>query len=45
MINIDINWLNRVITTIKDGIANKIEKDNIVVYKVKNIIRIDIKEN
>lgn len=42
---IDINWLNRVIKTIKDGVANKIEKDNIVVYKVKNIIRIDVKEN
>lgn len=43
--HIDINWLNRVIATIKDGVANKIEKDNIIVYKVKNIIRIDIKES
>ena len=42
---IDINWLNRAIKTIKDGVANKIEKDNIVVYKCGKIIRIDIKEN
>ena len=42
---IDINWLNRAIKTIKDGVANKIEMDNIVVYKCGKIIRIDIKEN
>lgn len=45
MMNIDINWLNRVIATIRDGVANKIEKDNITIYKVKNIIRIDIKDS
>ena len=32
------------IEKIKEGIADKLSKDNITVYKVKNIIRIDIKE-
>lgn len=40
----DMNWLQKAIETIKNGIADKLTKDNITVYRVKNIIRIDIKE-
>lgn len=40
----DLKWLETAIETIKFGIADKLEKGNITVYRVKNIIRIDIKE-
>lgn len=40
----DMKWLQKAIETIKEGIADKLTKDNITVYRVKNIIRIDIKE-
>ena len=33
------------IETIHSGIADKLQKDNVTVYKVKNIIRIDVKES
>ena len=39
----DMNWLEKAIETIESGIADKLSKDNITVYKVKNIIRVDIK--
>lgn len=42
---IDTEWLKKAIKTINDGIADKLTKDNITVYRVKNIIRIDIKED
>lgn len=32
------------VETIKSGIADKLTKDNITIYRVNNIIRIDIKE-
>lgn len=40
----DVKWLEKAIETINNGIADKLCKDNITVYRVKNIIRIDIKE-
>lgn len=40
----DTTWLVKAIETIEAGIADKLCKDNITVYRVKNIIRIDIKE-
>lgn len=40
----DMNWLEKAIDTIKMGIADKLSKDNIIIYRVKNIIRIDIKD-
>lgn len=40
----DFKWLEQAIETIKSGIADKLCKDNITVYRVKNIIRVDIKE-
>ena len=39
----DVEWLKKAIETIRNGIADKLSKDNITVYRVKNIIRIDIK--
>ena len=37
-------WIVKAVETIKSGIAEKLEKGNIKVYKVANIIRIDVKE-
>lgn len=42
---IDVNWLQKAINTIAEGIADKLTKGNITVYRVKNIIRVDIKED
>ena len=42
-IMIDIVWINAAILTIQQGIADKLTKGNITIYRVKNIIRIDIK--
>ena len=39
----DMEWLKKAIETINVGIADKLQKDNITIYRVKNIIRIDIK--
>ena len=39
----DLKWLATAIETIKNNIADKLTKDNITIYRVKNIIRIDIK--
>lgn len=41
---INMEWLNEAIRAIKDGICNKLRLDNITVYRVGNVIRIDIKE-
>lgn len=41
----DTKWLQSAIETIKAGIADKLTKDNVTIYRVKNIIRIDIKED
>lgn len=37
-------WLIKAVETIQSGVADKPTKDNATVYRVKNIIRIDIKE-
>ena len=39
-----VEWLMGAIGTIKSGIADKLEKGNIAIYKCGKIIRIDIKE-
>ena len=41
----DTVWVQKAIETIKSGIADKLSKDNVTIYRVKNIIRIDIKED
>ena len=40
---IDSKWLNAAIDTIRKGIADKLEKDGVTVYRCGKIIRIDIK--
>ena len=40
----DVVWIKKAIDTVRSGIADRLTKDNITVYRVKNIIRIDIKE-
>lgn len=40
---IDMEWMKNAIEAIKSGIADKLSKDNVTIYRVKNIIRIDIK--
>lgn len=42
---IDMKWLQKAINTVKSGIANRLSKDNVTIYRVGNIIRIDIKED
>ena len=39
------DWLNEAIKAIRCGVADKLTRNNVTVYKVKNIIRIDIKED
>lgn len=41
----DMTWLEKALETIRSGICDKLTKDNVTVYRVKNIIRIDIKED
>lgn len=40
----DLQWLENAIKVIKDKVADKLSKDNVTVYRVKDIIRIDIKD-
>ena len=42
---IDTDWLTEAVTIISNGVADRLTKGNITVYRVKNIIRIDIKED
>ena len=44
MRKIDTDWLSKAIEAIQNEIADKLSKDNVTVYRVKNIIRVDIKE-
>ena len=37
-------WLLSAIEAIKNGVADKLEKGNITIYKCGKIVRIDIKE-
>lgn len=41
---IDTNWLNEAIEIVSRKLAEKLVKGNVTVYRVKNTIRIDIKE-
>lgn len=41
---IDANGLTEVISIVSKGLAEKLVKGNMTVYRVKNIIRVDIKE-
>lgn len=37
-------WIIKAIEVIEAGIANRLEKDNVTIYRCGKIIRIDIKE-
>lgn len=41
---IDTKWLTEAVAIISKGTADRLTKGNITVYRVKNIIRVDIKE-
>lgn len=41
---IDTNWLTEAVAIISKGMADRLTKGNITAYRVKNIIRVDIKE-
>ena len=41
---LNAEWLVKAVETIESGLCNKLEKDNITVYRCGRIIRIDIKE-
>ena len=38
-------WIEQAVQTIKCGFADKLTYHGVTVYRVKNIIRIDIKED
>lgn len=42
---IDTIWLKEAVSFILKGGADRLTKENVTVYRVKNIIRIDIKED
>ena len=42
--NIDAERLLNLIDVVRKGVAKKVTDDNIMVYKVGDVIRIDIKE-
>lgn len=44
MNNLTAEWIVKAIEVIKTGIANRLEKDNVIIYRCGKIIRIDIKE-
>lgn len=39
---INTEWFIKAVNAIQDGIADKLSKENVTVYRVVNIIRIDI---
>lgn len=40
---INAEWIIKAVETIKSGLCDKLEKDNILVYRCGKIIRVDIK--
>ena len=44
MNNLTAEWIVKAIEVIEAGIANRLEKDNVIIYRCGKIIRIDIKE-
>lgn len=39
----DAQWIIKAVELIISGVCDKLTKDNVTVYKVKNIVRVDIK--
>lgn len=44
MNSLTAEWIVKAIEVIKTGVANRLEKDNVIIYRCGKIIRIDIKE-
>lgn len=42
---VDTDWLTEAAAIISKGTADRLTKGNITIYRVKNIIRVDIKED
>jgi hypothetical protein len=42
---IDAEWLNEALRAIRGGVCDKLTLGNITVYRVKNVIRIEIKDD
>ena len=40
---INAEWIIKAVEIIKSGLCDKLEKDNIIVYRCATIIRVDIK--
>ena len=40
---LDAEWLNKAIEVISSGIASRLTKDDVTVYKCGDLVRIDIK--
>ena len=40
---INAEWIIKAVETIKRGLCDKLEKDNIIVYRCGKTIRVDIK--
>lgn len=40
---LDTQWIAQAVEIINQGIADKLEKGNVIVYKCGKIIRIDVK--
>ena len=40
---LDTQWIAQAVEIIKQGIADKLERGNVIVYKCGKIIRIDVK--
>lgn len=39
----DAQWIIKAVELITSGVCDKLTKDNVTVYRVKNIVRVDIK--
>lgn len=44
MLMVNSVWLHKAISLVMDGSVDKAVKDNITIYRVKDIVRIDIKD-
>lgn len=42
---ISAKWIAQAVKVIKDGLAQKLEKDGVTVYSCGKIVRVDIKES
>lgn len=41
---IDAKWIVKAVEIIKSGVADRLDKDGVIVYRCGKIIRIDIKD-